>query len=92
MKKLALVLSLCISSAPAFASCAPVHEMIAWLAENHGEHPVVMGYSHTGAGVLLTASEHGTWTALVVDEGGGSCIIDHGDGWQNPSRLSGEPV
>ncbi len=75
------------ATAPAFAQgelmCAPRDEVVKQLGAQFSEAPVSRGM--TGDGMLLEvfASPQGTWTAVLSEPTGVSCLVSGGDGWQS---------
>jgi hypothetical protein len=74
-------------SAPAFAQgelmCAPRDEVVTQLGAQFSEIPVSHGL--TGDGMLLEvfASPQGTWTAVLSEPSGVSCLVSGGEAWQS---------
>lgn len=72
---------------PAFAQgelmCAPREEVVKQLGAQFSESPVSRGV--TGDGMLLEvfASPQGTWTAVLSEPTGVSCLVSGGESWQS---------
>lgn len=72
---------------PAFAQgglmCAPREEVVKQLGIQFSEKPVSRGV--TGDGMLLEvfASPQGTWTAVLSEPTGVSCLVSGGESWQS---------
>lgn len=72
-----LALAILIASAlPAAAqmSCAPRAELLARVASKYREVPRLIGLTPQGNLVEIWASESGTWTAVITQPSGQSCI------------------
>lgn len=63
--------------------CAPRDEVVAQLGAQFSEIPVSRGL--TGDGMLLEvfASPQGTWTAVLSEPTGVSCLVSGGEAWQS---------
>lgn len=94
-------LATAIVSAPAFAQgelmCAPRDEVVKQLGAQFSETAVSRGL--TGDGMLLEvfASPQGTWTAVLSEPTGVSCLVSGGEAWQtiDPSlstRIVAPPI
>lgn len=78
------VLSGCWLGSPAHAQsvpCATLQEVRDLLRERHGEIPVVRGTANDQTLVFeIYASPSGTWSAVVTDLNGRSCLMMGGEG------------
>ncbi len=81
---LALAFVLLASPAAAYnPSCGERAELIGTLAAKYGEVPVGIGATITRQALEIFASEGGeTWSAVVHNPSGQSCIVAHGEGWR----------
>lgn len=63
--------------------CAPRDEVVKQLGAQFSETPVSRGL--TGDGMLLEvfASPQGTWTAVLSEPTGVSCLVSGGEAWQS---------
>ena len=79
---LALLLSVGGASA-AHAACKPRTEAVTELKDRWGETPQLMGTMDKGGKVLefYGNKETGTWTVIVTDITGISCLRASGEGW-----------
>jgi len=89
--RVALAALLCVFAVPAEAdrpapNCAAREELVAALTGDFGE--TVMGRGLNLAGVVLEiwTSPAGTWTAVVVDARGRSCVVATGQSWEPVER------
>jgi len=46
--------------------CAPLSKALEFLKTNMGESPTWMGNSAQGYSIMVTESDHGTWTVLLI--------------------------
>ena len=79
------------SAAAAQAVCLPRGQALQHLAAKYGEAPVARGV--TGIGSLLevlAAPSGGTWTIIVTQPSGRSCLVAAGEGWRPVIRGAGE--
>ena len=67
--------------------CGPREAFVAMLADRHGEAQVGYGVVEMGGSPSIlevwrnTAS--GTWTVFITTPDRGSCMVAHGQGWQD---------
>ncbi|MHB1217464.1 MAG: hypothetical protein ACYC1L_04595 [Alphaproteobacteria bacterium] len=84
---LSALLATAALAAPALAQgelmCAPRDEVVKQLGAQFSETPVSRGL--TGDGMLLEvfASPQGTWTAVLSEPTGVSCLVSGGEAWQS---------
>ncbi len=78
------------TSANAQSMCATRDTMVGQLSGKYGETPQGSGLNSTTKMLEIWASEAtGTWTILVTDPNGTSCIMAAGKDWYNfPAELS----
>lgn len=74
--------------------CGARPDVVALLASDFREQPSSVGV--TGDGQLLevlTSEENETWSIVLTDKRGQSCIVATGEGWQNrkPDAAMLEP-
>jgi hypothetical protein len=94
----ALIVGIAAAPAEALAqlACGERDSVIAKLGGNFGE--VLRGGGVAGGAAVfeLWASDNtGSWTILVTDTDGVSCVVATGDGWQDEPgarRSEGEPT
>lgn len=74
------------------ASCGPRAELVEELAKRFSEAPVAVGLANSGTLVeVLTNGDGSTWTIIVSQPNGTSCLVAAGESWQEFERLtSGE--
>lgn len=76
---------------PAFARppCADRTDIVKRLAGKYSETPKAIGLSNSGEVVeLLTLSDGTTWTLIVTDMQGVSCLITAGQYWEQAPKVS----
>lgn len=76
--------AIALASVPAQAQlvCGVRDDMAAWLAETFREQRVGYGLAGTTLVVEVFVSPRGTWTMLMTDVNGRSCIVAAGEGWE----------
>lgn len=83
----ALSVALATGALPAFAQgdlmCAPRDEVVKQLGAQFSEAPVSRGLTGDGMVLEVFASPQGTWTAVLSELTGVSCLVSGGDGWQS---------
>ena len=79
---LALLLA---AAAPAVAGarCGPRAEVIEMLGERYEETRRGMGMAGSTQVLEVFASQDGTWTVLVTDPEGRSCLVASGQAWED---------
>lgn len=79
---------------PVYAqACDKRAEIITHLENKYKEAPTAIGLANNGALVeLLTADDGKTWTLLITDRKGMSCLIAAGQSWETVIRRLGNPT
>jgi hypothetical protein len=63
--------------------CDQRADIIGSLAEKYREAPVAIGVTSTGGMVeVLTTSDGATWTIIMSNPNGTSCLVAAGEGWR----------
>ncbi len=63
--------------------CGQRASVIGRLAEKYREAPVAIGVTSTGGMVeVLTTSDGTTWTIIMSNPNGTSCLVAAGEGWR----------
>ncbi len=89
----ASVLFLSASSANAEQFCAPRNEAVIQLEKQFGELVSGRGLAANGKRMIeLLVSENGSWTVLISDLNGRSCVMASGENWQGITVLVGDPA
>jgi hypothetical protein len=82
---------LTMSSAPAASApmCGARSEILKQLSARYREVPVALGVSSNGSLVELLTSERGsTWTLMISQPNGPSCLVAAGEGWEELKRVA----
>ncbi len=80
--KLFLTMALIIAmswSAEAASSCAARDQVIDKLAKDYNESPVAIGLDVSGKLVVVLASDRGSWSIMLTEPNGASCIVATGE-------------
>ncbi len=89
----ASALLLSAQSANAQQVCAPHEKAALHIEEKFDEQVVGRGLTPDGkAMVELFVSESGSWTVLISDPSGRSCVVAGGESWQRIPLLVGDPA
>lgn len=84
MKFLAALVAATLAAFPCLAQqpeCGERADLLTLLEQKYGERPVSFGLSNRGVVLEITASDSGSWTFLVTDGTGKTCVVDVGEGW-----------
>src|SRR5262245_56275891 len=69
--------------------CAPRAELLKQLSARYKEVPVAVGLSNSGALIEVLTSEQGsTWTIMISQPNGASCLVAAGEGWEELKRVA----
>lgn len=61
------------------------------LASRHGEHPSAAGLASNGQLLEVFAAANGTWTIVLTDAEGTSCVVASGEAWSAES-VNADPA
>jgi hypothetical protein len=75
--------------ADAQAVCGSHDQIVAQLGEVYKETQQSLGLAANGSVIEVFASEAGTWTILITDTAGQTCMAAAGEAWQ--TMASAEP-
>jgi len=68
--------------------CGPRADILAALGKDYREQPIGHGLSARGVIItLLTSASARTWTLLITQPNGNTCVVDSGVGWQPTDWL-----
>ncbi|OWV94907.1 hypothetical protein ATY81_11420 [Rhizobium sp. R72] len=70
-------------------SCAGRSEVVNFLDKNFAERLMAVGLINQNAMLEVYAAQSGTWTLLITDVHGVSCILLSGDSWESMPVLPG---
>lgn len=77
------------AASQAVASCAQRSEVIEFLLRQYQEKPAAIGLINPHAVMEFYSADSGTWTLVVTDVNGRSCVILAGKSWE---ALPPQPV
>lgn len=88
----AAALALSVHSAAAQApSCGPHEAVVKSLAEQYREKVQSVGMIDSNTVLEVYVSDAGTWTIIVTDTAGKSCVLSAGEGWDNNTAVASLP-
>ncbi len=70
--------------------CSDHGELVAHLSEKYQEKQFAFGTIGQIAVMEIFVGDKGSWTVVVTDLAGISCIVAAGENWENSAILSGE--
>lgn len=68
--------------ADAQAVCGPHDQIVSQLGQVYNETQQSLGLAANGSVIEVFASEAGTWTILITDTNGQTCMAAAGEAWQ----------
>lgn len=71
-----------IAKAQSPEPCAKYDAIIKHLETKYSERRVATGATGSGNMMVVTASEKGSWTMIIVQANGTACMYASGEGWQ----------
>ncbi len=78
------------SPAQAQQMCGERSEALVRLENGYSEVPAAMGLASNGSVVEVFASESGTFTIIITQPNGISCMMVSGESWEDlPAQLAG---
>ncbi len=87
------LLPVAASGALAAPPCGPRADVLAQLAKTFDEAPIAVGLADSGALVEVLMSDRGaTWTIIVSQPNGTSCLVAAGEAWQELQRIASSDV
>ncbi|MDQ6432480.1 hypothetical protein RB623_00255 [Mesorhizobium sp. LHD-90] len=75
-----------------YVFCTGHGNLVAQLGEKFQEKQLGVGTIGQVAVMEIFVAETGTWTIVITDVTGRSCIVAAGDNWENSVVLSGDDV
>jgi hypothetical protein len=70
--------------------CGARMDLVRDLKKEFAEDPIAMGLARTGAMVEVFSSATGSFSILMTQPSGTSCVVATGEGWEDlPKRLTG---
>ena len=89
---LAVVSPLSLTPAAAQSQCGPLQEVVKSLGDRYKEAPVGMGITQPGQVLEVFASQSGSWTMVITNADGRSCLIAAGENWDMIQGTRGTPI
>ncbi|MFE0017006.1 hypothetical protein ACFWXH_19305 [Mesorhizobium sp. NPDC059054] len=83
LSAISMLMALMPLQAEAQVSCGDRDVIVARLDQLFQEHRIGYGLVGQAAVVEIYVSAAGTWTVLMTDVGGQTCIMGAGDSWEN---------
>jgi hypothetical protein len=80
------------TTASAQTLCGERANFLKHLGTNHQEAPTSMGLTSTGKVIEVLTSEKGTWTIIITDPDGNSCLVAAGEAWEAIKRVALKPA
>jgi len=69
--------------------CAPRAQLLDQLSSKYKEVPLAAGLSSSGSLIEVLTSDNGsTWTIMVSQPNGSSCLVAAGEGWEELKRVN----
>lgn len=88
-----LIFLLSVQAANAQQACRVRTEAVVQLERQYDEQVAGRGLAANGQRMLeLFVSETGSWTLLVSDPSGRSCVVASGEAWQGLTLALGDPA
>lgn len=72
--------------------CGERSRFLDQLGQNYGEHVAAVGLVSNGTVLELTTSETGSWTILITQPNGVSCVVATGDSWESLPKVAAGPA
>jgi hypothetical protein len=88
MATISAAVALSASAAQAQLICGVHNDLVARLAQAFQEKQLGYGVVGQAAVIEIYVSASGTWTMLITDVKGRSCILAAGDGWENTLAVT----
>jgi hypothetical protein len=86
--------ALALSAQPTAAqapTCGPHETVVQSLAEQYREQPQSVGVIDNNTVLEVFVSDAGTWTIVVTDTAGRSCVLSAGEGWDSNTVVAALP-
>ncbi|HEX8046827.1 hypothetical protein [Rhizobium sp.] len=78
-----------VAAAQATVACAERAEIVAFLDGHYSEKPSAIGQLDSKTIVEIFAAQSGSWTMMITDVSGRSCVILTGQNWDSIPVLPG---
>ncbi len=80
------------TSAFAQAVCGDRSNIVDQLSGRYKERPAAVGVVSNGSILEVLTSDKGTWTILITQPGGITCMMSSGDSWEAMPKLTMGPA
>ena len=83
---LALIIAItspALSQTPPGPPCGDREKIISYIAQKYKEAPRAMAITGGNSFMEIFVSPKGTWTTLVTEPTGRTCIVASGEGWED---------
>lgn len=71
--------------------CGERAKIMTHLEQKFSEQPIAMGLTSKGAVIEVLTSPSGSWTFLVTEPSGRTCLVASGENWETlPIRPAGQ--
>jgi hypothetical protein len=85
----AAALAIPAADSAAAPACGPRSELLKQLSQRYSEAPVAVGLASDGSLIeLLTSGNGASWTLIVSQPHGPSCLIAAGESWQSLKQVA----
>ena len=71
--------------------CGQRQHLVSHLGRAYSEQPANVGVAATGNLIEVLTSSGGTWTILVTDPKGVTCVVAAGESWESVPRVAAGP-
>jgi hypothetical protein len=69
--------------------CGSRPDLLKQLSKRYNEEPVAVGLTSSGSLIeVLTSDSGSTWTIMVSQPNGPSCLVAAGEGWEELKRIA----
>ncbi len=82
-----ILLTMGIANAQQVPRCADRPDVIEKLAKDYQEAPTAMGLANNGSVLEVVSSSDGSWTILITNPEGTTCLVAAGEGWSAVPRI-----
>src|SRR5262245_43931526 len=78
-----------VAAATGSPACASRPEFLKQLSDRFHEAPIALGVTNNGSLIeVLTSDDGSTWTMMVSQPNGSSCLVAAGKGWEQLKRVA----
>lgn len=82
IRQIATAICIAIPAHAQAPQCAPLPDALAALVQRYQESPRIQGLTSAGALMIVTASEGGGFSVLLVSPDGAACMVASGVGFE----------